>query len=256
MSTTIAVIAAHPDDEVVGAAGWLLSAGRAAVVHVTDGAPRDPRLWPEGVTDREAYARLRADEARAALAVAGLRAADRIALGAIDQEADRSLAPLARELAAILRALAPQVLVVHPLEGGHPDHDAAALAARAARAVVARGGGPAPRVLEMTSYHLRDGALESGAFLPGGEAGAIRPLDPAARAAKARMIACHASQRAVLAAFPVGDERWRAAAAVSLGAPPHPRPLLYEAMGWASWDRFAARAQDALGRLGVAEAEL
>ena len=44
MRPTLAIVAAHPDDETVGAAGLLLSAGRAAVVHLTDGAPRDPRL--------------------------------------------------------------------------------------------------------------------------------------------------------------------------------------------------------------------
>jgi N-acetylglucosamine malate deacetylase 2 len=84
----------------------------------------------------------------------------------------------------------------------------------------------------------------------------VRPLGPAARVAKAWMIAAHASQRAVLEAFPVGDERWREAPPVTLAAPPHPRPLFHEVMGWGSWDGFASRAAEALRELGIGEAEL
>lgn len=111
MPVPLVVVAAHPDDETIGAAGLLLRAGRAAVVHLTDGAPRDPALRPEGEHDRQAYARRRRAEALAALAEAGLGAGDVVALGATDQEAVVALAPLARELAAVLDALRPRVVV-------------------------------------------------------------------------------------------------------------------------------------------------
>src|SRR5512142_392921 len=138
MPRPVVVVAAHPDDETIGAASLLLVAPHAAVIHVTDGAPRDPRLRPAGADDRAAYARRRRDEARAALAIAGLGRADVIGLGAVDQEAAAAIAPLARDLARILAHLQPQLVVTHALEGGHPDHDATALATRAALALGAR----------------------------------------------------------------------------------------------------------------------
>lgn len=120
MSTSIAVIAAHPDDDVVGAAGWLLPMGTSArVVHVTDGAPPDERLWPQGVTHRAAYARLRAHEADAALAVAGLRPRHWIALGATDQEVaggGEAIAPPVKPPAEASASALPLEEGVEPLD--------------------------------------------------------------------------------------------------------------------------------------------
>src|SRR5690242_14956296 len=82
------VVAAHPDDEAIGAGGLLQRLPGASVVHVTDGAPRDPSFLPEGLAkDRAEYAALRRDEAARALALAGIPA-DRVrSLGIVDQEA-------------------------------------------------------------------------------------------------------------------------------------------------------------------------
>lgn len=251
MRSRLVVVAAHPDDETIGAASALLAAGGAAVVHVTDGAPREPRLRPPGHADREAYARLRRAEALEALAVAGLEPRDVIPLGAVDQEAARALAPLARELASLLRRLAPRTVLTHPLEGGHPDHDATALVARAAVALLARRGLEAPRLEEMTSYHAEGGALVAGTFLAGSPPGSVHRLSPREREAKRRMIDGYASQREVLAPFGVEAERFRAAPALSLSAPPHARPLHYEAMGWTTWDSFRALAEEGLAALGL-----
>ncbi len=246
------VVAAHPDDETIGAAGLLFRAGTAAVVHLTVGAPRDPRLRPAMPDDREAYARLRRRETLAALAEVRVPEERALALGAIDQEAVHALAPLARELAAAIRALRPRLLVTHAVEGGHPDHDATALAVRAARALLARAGREVPRALEMTSYHRRDGALETGAFLAGPPEVARR-LRPEERAAKRRMLARYASQRDVLAPFGVDEERFRPAAPVDLARRPHPGPLWYEALGWTTFQEFRARARDAAASLGLEE---
>jgi N-acetylglucosamine malate deacetylase 2 len=251
MRAQVLVVAAHPDDETIGASSLLLAARRAVVVHLTDGAPRDPRLRP-GHADRAAYARLRRDEALAALALAGVRAGDVLPLGAVDQEAIREVERLARDVAAIAGTLRPRLVVAHPLEGGHPDHDAAALVARAATALLARSGAAVPRLVEMTSYHLARGALRTGAFLDGTPRGLRLPLGPAARDAKRRMLERYRSQRAVLAAFRVEAERFRRAPPVTLAAPPHPPPLHYEAMGWLSWDAFRELAREALESLGLA----
>lgn len=243
----VAVIAAHPDDETVGAASVLLRGADAAVVHLTDGAPREPRLRP-GHGDRAAYARLREVEARAALEVAGVTRI--VGLGAVDQEAVSSLAPLARELAAVLSALAPRIVVAHAYEGGHPDHDAAAIATRAALALLQRTEGLTPRLVEMTGYHLDAGRLATNEFLPGPRAVHHR-LSPDERRKKRAMLDRYASQREVLAPFRIDEEQFRLAGPLSPWARPHPGILNYELRGWTTFEEFRAAAISGLRALGI-----
>ncbi len=243
------IIAAHPDDEAVGAVTLLLRSERSAVVHVTDGAPRDPALRP-GHPDRAAYARLRREEALAALAAAGVGPAGAIALSAVDQEAVDVLAPLARELAAVVAALRPRLVVTPAYEGGHPDHDATALAARAALVLVRRRRGSAPRLVEMTGYHLAGGRVVTGAFLDGPRAIHHR-LRLAERTVKRRMLDAYASQREVLAMFGVEEERFRVAPPLWPWPRPHAGPLHYEVRGWTTFERFRARALDGLRALQI-----
>lgn len=244
------VIAAHPDDEVVGATSLLLRAERAAVVHVTDGAPRDPAHRP-GHPDRTAYARLRRREALAALAVAGVAPGDAIALPAVDQEAVDALAPLARELAALVASRSPRLVVTHAYEGGHPDHDATALATRAALVLLRRRTGDGPRLLEMTGYHLDGGRLVTGAFTGGGPRAVHHRLRPGEREAKRRMLDAHGSQRAVLSMFGVDEERFRVAPPVWPWARPHAGTLHYELRGWTTFEAFRARALEGLRALRI-----
>src|SRR5512133_2737573 len=68
------VVAAHPDDEVIGIGGQLARLGpRVHVLHVTDGAPRDMHdARVHGFDTRDAYADARRRELLAALADAGI----------------------------------------------------------------------------------------------------------------------------------------------------------------------------------------
>jgi LmbE family N-acetylglucosaminyl deacetylase len=263
------VIAPHPDDETIGAS-WVLGRHPTVnVVYATDGAPFDPALWsPLAGPTREDYVALRAAEARRALALAGVASARVHALGCADQELTEALVGITLRLQSLIEALRPAVVIAPPYEGGHPDHDAAAFAARAA--LDRARSEPMPErpalemcgravLVEMTSYHRRAGALAVGEFLRRDAAAgsgpetrqAVRRLSERDRALKARMLACYRSQAAVVAAFGVGAERYRPAPRYDFGAPPHAGPLHYETLGWRlsgeRWRRLVHAAGDQLG---------
>ena len=253
VAAPLAILAAHPDDETLGASSLLAVPG-CAVIHLTDGAPADPRLRAPGwQASRLEYALARRGELLEALGLAGVPPARIHALGAADQGAVDGLVPLARALARLLEALRPARLVTHAYEGGHPDHDAAALVARGACGILARGGAPAPRLFEMACYHGGPGRLVPFEFLPGTAKVRTRRLDGAARRRKQEMLARFASQRDVLGWFPVLDaERYRRAPPADFSRPPHPGPLWYERLGFGAsperWRSLAVHALRALER--------
>ncbi len=244
------VVSAHPDDETAGAAGCLPWLPAPVFVHVTDGAPRDMRdAAANGFATREAYAAARRLEFRDALETGGIRPRDAIAIGCVDQEAPLHLIELTRELACILKRLLPEVVLVHPYEGGHPDHDATAFAVHAARSQMGSSG---PEIVEFTSYHQRDGRMQTGAFLPPEAKPAKRVrLDSEARGRKERMLACYRTQQQTLRLFGTTEERFRAAPRYAFTSPPHQGTLLYEQFAWGMtrerWTELAAAAIDGLG---------
>jgi len=261
----ILVVAAHPDDETVGIGatlGALVSSGwRVRVLHVTDGAPRDPALRP---TLREATiagaASVRCAEVRAALRAGGLdpELALERSIDIPDQSAARVLAPLARTLAERLDASPVDVVVTHPYEGGHPDHDAVAFAVHAAAALL---GDRAPSLVEMTSYHRANGAIALATFLPLASAPRAHlrsgVLDEAARVRRRAMLDAFTSQREVLRVFESVAEPLRCAPCYDFTRPPHEGVLYYELLpfGWTG-EQWRELARDALCELGVDAATL
>lgn len=248
------LVAAHPDDETIGAAGLLSRLPRCELIYVTDGAPRDLRWAPAARGSREDYAEARRREAAAALGLVGLADHPPVCLGAVDLEAACTMAGLARDLADRFHRFGPDVVLTHPYEGGHPDHDAAAFAVHAAAEILRRRGVPPPLLVEMTSYHARAGALVTGEFLPyGGVDGqTLLTLTPKERGLKRRMLDCFATQREVLSSFPPAEvECFRPAPSYRFTEPPHDGPLLYETrslpIAGESWRELARQALRDLG---------
>jgi LmbE family N-acetylglucosaminyl deacetylase len=210
------VFAPHPDDEILGLGAQLFARGaRLHVAYVSDGAPENPTFFRTlGFATRGAYADARRAEARAALAIAGV-APERVhELGAVDQAVCRELGAIARRAAELIAAIEPEVVFAPPYEGGHPDHDATALAVHAALQLLLRQKRPVPPALEYASYHLERDRLVFGEFLPEPSARTHElRLAPAASREKARMLACHVTQSAFLREFPADREPVRTAPA-------------------------------------------
>jgi LmbE family N-acetylglucosaminyl deacetylase len=180
----VVVVAAHPDDETLGAGGVLRALATAGteltLVVATDGEAAYPGLDPAARRD---LADVRRAELAAALDAQGLGG---VAVTWLHLP-DSGLADHASELRDALRPLlADADAYLAPWPGDpHPDHRAAGLAAAAAAPVTAHGW----------SYPIWMWAwMDPGeASVPWGRARLV-PLDEAARAARRAGVACYRSQ--------------------------------------------------------------
>ncbi|MBW0119410.1 bifunctional PIG-L family deacetylase/class I SAM-dependent methyltransferase [Pseudonocardia abyssalis] len=199
----VVVVAAHPDDETLGAGGLMRavheSGGQVELVVATDGEAAFPDL--DGPA-RDALAATRRRETDDALAALGLSGVPVHRLGMPDSALDADT--LATALEPLLRDADAWVA---PWAGDpHPDHTAAGLAAAAASPVTATGW---TYPIWMWAWLEPDDPS-----IPWSHAHA-HPLDETARTAKRRALACYASQTGgpapivppdVLAHFDTGTE--------------------------------------------------
>lgn len=189
----VVVVAAHPDDETLAAAGLLAAAGRAGlpatVVVATSGEashPGSPTYRPEQLAAlreeevRQAVARVHPGADLRLLALPDSRLADH------EDELGRALAQL----------VGPRTLVAAPWRhDGHADHEAAG---RVAARVVAGAGA---RLLEYPVWLWHWG---TAADLDGLDVVCLE-LDPELQYRKAQALSCHWSQTSALSPSP-GDE--------------------------------------------------
>ena len=258
------LVFAHPDDEVLAMGGRLERLTASHLLTVTDGTPADGAdALHHGFTSLEAYRAARQRELDAALTHAGLSMEIASPLEGTsllpvpDQTASFHLTTLLHAIANAIRILAPEAVLTHPYEGGHPDHDACAFAVHTA--VQWLGNSPdsngtkplTPVILEAPFYHVGPGgSIETGSFLQGGSSPAtlVRALSGAEQARKQARLACFVSQAETLAQFGTARELFRIAPTYDFGGSPHPGQLFYEQFRWGmAGARFRELAAQARG---------
>jgi LmbE family N-acetylglucosaminyl deacetylase len=238
----VMVVAAHPDDETLGAGAAIAEARRITLVHVTDGAESLRRAKRKGFATRAMYARARGEELQRAFSSV-LTEKSFVALGIRDQRAAFHIADVAKSLRDLFLDHKPDLILTHAFEGGHPDHDATAMAVHLAWRTLEM---PVP-LYEMTGYNNASGKDVYGVFVPRMDVGTTRVfLSPEAQARKKAMLAAFASQNDTVARFPLSSESFRPAPCYQFTTAPHAGSMYYEnhrlPMTWRLWRMLARRA--------------
>ncbi len=237
----VVIVTAHPDDETVSLGGTLALFTNAYLVQLTDGAIDDPDAWAKaGTSCRETYAALRCREQDAALRALGASCV----VGRCDIMDQQTIQHLGLLLAWIAAALAETAVVItHPYEGGHPDHDSAAWLVQEACAAM----GHPPDRLECASYHWDGVTRRAGVFWPVATHPAVSVTISGDRLTrKQQALACYGSQASVTRWFPVGHEQYRTAPRYDFTNPPTTPECWYDRKAWkitsAQWREAAGLA--------------
>ncbi len=232
----VALVVAHPDDETLWAGAALHRLRNLTLILVTDGAPEDMgdahRL---GFAAREDYSSARQKELTRALAALDAKP-KLIRYEVRDKDAVLHLPTIIARLRGDLAQA--ELVITHPYEGGHPDHDAVALAVSRVASVP---------VVEFACYAQIGGTRAFGHLIPDpASPEQTRALDPADRARVDAALAAHATQTLVFGDWRPEAERWRAAPAYDFTRPPPGEAALYDGFGWAltsdRWREIVAQA--------------
>jgi LmbE family N-acetylglucosaminyl deacetylase len=182
----VVVLAAHPDDEVLGVGGLLARLASIGadltLVWATDGEASHPGSAAEPVRRMPA---IRRAESAAAADVLGLEAAGRIHLALPDGDLPQRVSEVAGALHVLLGR--DDVLLAPWSGDGHPDHEACG---RAARTVAGRPGGITVLEYPVWAWNWAEPGDDR---VPWRDAWRV-DLGAGARARKAAAVACFRSQ--------------------------------------------------------------
>ena len=248
------IVVAHPDDEVIAFGALMQRMRDAVVVFATDGAPRDDYFW-KTYGSREAYARVRREEAFAALGIVGARPVfldDYVSGNLVDQELFRNLPAALAGLKNVLEDERPDAVLTLAYEGGHPDHDSACFIASIC------GQSHGLPVWEAPLYYRDDkGAGVAQRFIrPTGHEIATQ-IEGVTLAKKIEMFHTYVSQKLVLDGFRPELEQFRPMASYDFTRRPASWKLNYEIWQWKmSGEEVAGAFAEILAASASQKAEL
>jgi N-acetylglucosamine malate deacetylase 2 len=208
---------------------------------------RDALLY--GFSTRDEYARARRAELEQVLSL--LRLAPNVLSGMWfpDQTLSWHLKEAAELLVKCFREIDPEVVITHPYEGGHPDHDATAFAVSAALRLM----NSAPAHLEFASYNRIGGIHRWLTYLPwpACQSCTIR-IPEEEKTRKQTLLNCFQTQQRTLQGVPLDFEYLRVAPAYRFTEPPHPGKLNYEYYSWGmTGEQFRRLGVEALRALNL-----
>jgi len=246
ISDATLLIAAHPDDETIGAGVLLSRMKNVRIVHVTDGSPANPAdARAAGFSTREAYAEARQKETVDALVLAGIGEDAITNLHFTDQEVSFHLKELSLRILTLVAEIKPKIILTHAYEAGHPDHDGVAFACHAAHRMCSPE--LAFRVCEFTGYHAENGGMKTYEFLPDASHRVyVCRLSSEEREQKIAMLRKFTTQARTLQPFALPEfERFRVAPQYDFTRLPQEEKLFYENFQWgidgATWRKLAAQ---------------
>jgi LmbE family N-acetylglucosaminyl deacetylase len=179
--------------------------------------------------------------------LAGISPARLFQLDIADQRATHNLPSIIARLAALFAVFDIEVVLTHPFEGGHPDHDATCLAVHAAARLLAQAEISSPGLIEMAFYHADAKGLVVQRFLGEDDLDDSHfELDAEAWDRKQAMLEKFATQRATLTAFRSRIEPLRPAPRYDFPRMPNEGVLHYDRFDFgvtgAQWQESARRA--------------
>ncbi len=232
VEASLLIVAAHPDDEAIGiGAHFALVKHALALVHVTDGAPRNEQdARNAGFNSWRDYATARQQETKRALRTAGVEIPN-VNFEIPDQQTIHRIEDAVGKLMDLMTTLRPELILTHPYEGGHPDHDSVALCVHAACHLLRSKHETDITIAEFASYHAGPEGTEVECFLDQKPSDTFR-LSESQRAGKLELFRCYPTQANVLQWFPCAYEPVRRAPQYDFAHAPHPGKLHYEQFNW------------------------
>ena len=215
----VLVFAAHQDDEVLGLGLTLAkhrsNGDRVTVAFTTNGAGGN---WKESNAVQRTVSAARFKEACEALAVIGIDAAEIVCLGFPDGGLHRYIPEAREDIATLIRAIVPDTIYVHAIEGGHLDHDVTAFVVQEVSARLRIG-----LVFEWAEYNseapggqpISDARFASDPYVPDFDC-APTPFDQSEFTSKQEMLAKYASQAVSIRYYPFRSEILRRARPIHL----------------------------------------